>query len=98
MKGQSLKAPPANPRAWAFSVIKCSFRFYPPKTEIRNIGGVKKIRLTDIGPRFVHSFNSEINTIVDLLSFSNKFLKIFEHINSPLSVLILEPRKPMSED
>ena len=37
-------------------------------------------------------------TIVDLLFFSNKFSNIFKHINCPLSVIILEPRKPMSED
>ena len=46
----------------------------------------------------VNLFFSGINTIVGLLSFSNKFLNIFEHINCPLSVLFLEPRKLMSED
>ena len=46
----------------------------------------------------VDLFFTGINTIVDLLSFSNKFLNLFEHINCPLSVVILELRKPMSED
>ena len=39
---QPLKEPPANPRTWAFLVLKCNFWFYPPKTEICHIGGVKK--------------------------------------------------------
>ena len=46
----------------------------------------------------VNLFSSGINKIVDLFSFSNKFLNIFEHINCPLSVIILKPRKPMSEN
>ena len=49
-----------------------------------------------MGPRNVPQL--ENIKIVDLLSFPNKFSNIFEHINCPLWVLILEPRKPMSED
>ena len=37
-------------------------------------------------------------TIVDLLTYFRAFEQIFEHINCPLLDLILEPRKPRSED
>ena len=62
--------------------------------------------------RFVHSVNSENGkirpekvyhvffvkkTIVDLLYYFRAFEQIFEHINCPLSDIILKPRKPMSE-
>ena len=43
-------------------------------------------------------FSSISKTIVNLLSYFRTFKQIFEHINCPLSGLILEPRKPRSVD
>ena len=100
-----LKAPPVNSRAYAFLVLKCNCWTHNDNFGhiFRNLRfatlGALKIRLTNVGPRFIRTiaslltFLSGIDHCQPFSYFKSFFEHILEHINTPLSNLSWKSEK-----